>query len=187
MDINQIKELVKVVKESGVGEIVVEEEGSRVAVRMPGVSFAPATQNIDASDISSSTNDSDNAASPKVPDLSSGNSTDSKHSGWYEVKAPMVGTFYEAPAPGEEPFVSVGSEVCAGDTLCIVEAMKLMNEICAEELGVVKEVCVKDSTPVEFGQTLFWIEPKSNMEGTATDTLSDNGAVQQMDSLNEEE
>lgn len=187
VDINQIKELVKVVKESGVGEIVVEEEGSRVAVRMPGVSFAPATKNTDAVDIFNSTNDGDNAVSAKATDSDSENSTDSKHSGWYEVKAPMVGTFYEAPAPGEEPFVSVGSEVCAGDTLCIVEAMKLMNEICAEELGVVKEICVKDSTSVEFGQTLFWIEPKSNMEGTATDTLSDNGAVQQMDSLNEEE
>ena len=76
----------------------------------------------------------------------------------------MVGTFYEAPAPGEAPFVKVGDEVAAGETLCIVEAMKLMNEITADEVGVVKEVCLKDSTPVEFGTVLFWLEPISSAQ-----------------------
>ena len=78
---------------------------------------------------------------------------------WYAVRAPMVGTFYAAPAPGEPPFVQVGDEVAARQTLCIVEAMKLMNEIEAEEMGTVREVCLEDATPVEYGTVLFWIEP----------------------------
>jgi oxaloacetate decarboxylase alpha subunit len=71
----------------------------------------------------------------------------------------MVGTYYEAPAPGEPPFVKVGDEVAAGETLCIVEAMKLMNEIAAEEMGTVREVCLSDATPVEYGTVLFYVEP----------------------------
>ena len=71
----------------------------------------------------------------------------------------MVGTFYTSPAPGEPPFVKVGDEVAANQTLCIVEAMKLMNEITAEEDGIVREVCGKNAEPVEFGQPLFYIEP----------------------------
>lgn len=71
----------------------------------------------------------------------------------------MVGTFYVAPAPGADPFVQVGDEVSAGQTLCIVEAMKLMNEITAEEVGTVREVCLNDADPVEFGTVLFYIEP----------------------------
>ncbi len=71
----------------------------------------------------------------------------------------MVGTFYAAPNPDADPFVKVGDEVMAGETLCIVEAMKLMNEIAAEEMGIVREVCVEDGEPVEFGQTLFYVEP----------------------------
>ena len=73
----------------------------------------------------------------------------------------MVGTFYTSPAPGADPFVKVGDEVAAKQTLCIVEAMKLMNEITAEEMGTVREVCLEDATPVEFGTVLFYIEPHS--------------------------
>ena len=78
---------------------------------------------------------------------------------WKPVIAPMVGTYYEAPAPGEPPFVKVGDEVAANETLCIVEAMKLMNEITAEEMGTVREVCLSDATPVEYGTVLFYVEP----------------------------
>ena len=75
------------------------------------------------------------------------------------VRSPMVGTFYTSPAPGEPPFVQVGDEVAANQTLCIVEAMKLMNEITAEEMGTVREVCLEDASPVEFGTPLFYVEP----------------------------
>ena len=73
----------------------------------------------------------------------------------------MVGTFYQAPAPDQPPFVQVGDEVAAHQTLCIVEAMKLMNEIEAEQMGTIREVCVEDAEPVEFGTVLFYLEPHS--------------------------
>ncbi|MHB1329524.1 MAG: acetyl-CoA carboxylase biotin carboxyl carrier protein [Gemmatimonadales bacterium] len=76
-----------------------------------------------------------------------------------EIKSPMVGTFYAAPEPGAEPYVKVGARVAPGRTVCIIEAMKIMNEIEAEFGGVIKEVCVEDSQPVEFGQVLFRVDP----------------------------
>jgi acetyl-CoA carboxylase biotin carboxyl carrier protein len=76
-----------------------------------------------------------------------------------EIKSPMVGTFYKAPESGAEPYVKVGGRVTPGQTVCIIEAMKIMNEIEAEISGVVREVCVDDTQPVEFGQVLFRIDP----------------------------
>ena len=76
-----------------------------------------------------------------------------------EVKSPMVGTFYKAPEPGAEPYVKVGSRVSPGQTVCIIEAMKIMNEIESEVQGVIKEVCVENGQPVEFGQALFRVDP----------------------------
>jgi acetyl-CoA carboxylase biotin carboxyl carrier protein len=75
-----------------------------------------------------------------------------------EIKSPMVGTFYRSPEPGADPYVKVGSRVSPGQTVCIVEAMKIMNEIEAEIAGVVREVCVEDAQPVEFGQVLFRVD-----------------------------
>jgi acetyl-CoA carboxylase biotin carboxyl carrier protein len=76
-----------------------------------------------------------------------------------EVKSPMVGTYYGAPEPGAKPYVSVGSKIRKGQILCIIEAMKIMNEIESEFSGVVKELCVQDAHPVEYGQALFRIDP----------------------------
>jgi len=76
-----------------------------------------------------------------------------------EIKSPMVGTFYKAPEPGAEPYAKVGTRVSPGQTVCIIEAMKIMNEIEAELAGVVTEVCVEDAQPVEFGQVLYRIDP----------------------------
>ena len=76
-----------------------------------------------------------------------------------EVKSPMVGTFYHAPEPGAKPYVTVGSRVAKGQVLCIIEAMKIMNEIESEFSGVVKQIMVEDSAPVEYGQVLFRIDP----------------------------
>jgi acetyl-CoA carboxylase biotin carboxyl carrier protein len=78
---------------------------------------------------------------------------------WVEIASPMVGTFYSAPAPDEEPFVSVGDRIAKGDTVCIIEAMKLMNEIEGEISGQVMEIVVQNGEPVEFGQTLMRIKP----------------------------
>jgi acetyl-CoA carboxylase biotin carboxyl carrier protein len=76
-----------------------------------------------------------------------------------DIKSPMVGTFYRAPEPGADPYVKVGTRITSGQTVCIIEAMKIMNEIEAEITGVVREVCVDDAQPVEFGQVLFRVDP----------------------------
>jgi acetyl-CoA carboxylase biotin carboxyl carrier protein len=76
-----------------------------------------------------------------------------------EIRSPMVGTFYRAPEPGAEPYVKASTRVTPGQTVCIIEAMKIMNEIEAEIAGVVREICVEDAQPVEFGQVLFRVDP----------------------------
>lgn len=153
VDINQIRELVRIAEESGVGEIMVEEEGIRVAVRMPGALAAPAPVAAAPAPVAEVAKPAAAAAAPAADGQGGRPAT------WHAVEAPMVGTFYAAPAPGEPAFVRVGDEVAAGQTLCIVEAMKLMNEIAAEEVGTVREVCVEDGAPVEFGTPLFYVEP----------------------------
>jgi acetyl-CoA carboxylase biotin carboxyl carrier protein len=80
-------------------------------------------------------------------------------SGLKEIKSPMVGTFYSAPEPGADPYVKVGARISSGQTVCIIEAMKIMNEIEAEFGGVIREVNVEDAQPVEFGQVLFRVDP----------------------------
>lgn len=163
VDINQIRELVRVAEESGVGEIVVEEEGARIAVRMPGaVAAAPAAPVAAAAPAA--------AAAPVAAAAAAPAAAASHPANWYCVTSPMVGTFYAAPAPGEPAFVQVGDEVAANQTLCIVEAMKLMNEIGAEEMGTVREVCVEDATPVEFGTPLFYIEPHTSHDAVGPES-----------------
>jgi oxaloacetate decarboxylase alpha subunit len=143
----RIRELVRIVQESGVAEIAVEEAGMRVSVRRreePDASAAPtpAPATPTASDIAAL-----EAAAEPTSD------------GFARVEAPMVGTFYRAPAPGAPPFVEEGAAVATGQTLCILEAMKLMNEIKAELDGVVRRIHVANGDAVEFGQLLFEIEP----------------------------
>lgn len=153
VDISQIRELAKVVEDSGVGEITVEEDGMRISIRMPGT--APAAS-ATAAPVAAAAPAAQPAAAPAAAPAAE---EDSRPANWVKVSAPMVGTFYAAPAPGEPAFVKVGDEVAAGETLCIVEAMKLMNEIGAPQMGIVREVCVEDASPVEYGTALFYIEP----------------------------
>lgn len=150
VDINQIRDLIKAVEESQIGEITVEEEGMRINVRKPGQGT------LEAAPVAA-------AAPAPAPAAAPAAAPASDHpDNWVEVTAPMVGTFYAAPAPGEPPFVKVGDDVTAGDTLCIVEAMKLMNEIAAPEIGTIREVCVQDGDPVEYGTVLFYLEPHAD-------------------------
>ncbi|WP_314921787.1 acetyl-CoA carboxylase biotin carboxyl carrier protein [Slackia exigua] len=153
VDISQIRELAKVVEDSGVGEITVEEDGMRISIRMPGA--APAASAV-AAPVAAAAPAAQPAAAPAAAPAAE---EDSRPANWVKVSAPMVGTFYAAPAPGEPAFVKVGDEVAAGETLCIVEAMKLMNEIGAPQMGIVREICVEDASPVEYGTALFYIEP----------------------------
>ena len=143
---DRIREIVRIVQESGVAEISIEESGMRVSVRrreeQDAVSPAPVPSDPTAAAIEPSA-----ASSPPPSD------------GVVRVEAPMVGTFYRAPSPGAPPFVDEGALVAAGETLCILEAMKLMNEIKADVDGVVRAIHVENGQPVEFGQLLFELEP----------------------------
>ncbi|MCX6554826.1 MAG: acetyl-CoA carboxylase biotin carboxyl carrier protein [Candidatus Aminicenantes bacterium] len=98
------------------------------------------------------------AVQPKAAVAGSAGAAPPNPAGWHEVKAPLVGTFYRCPSPDAEPFVEEGDQVQVNDKLCIVEAMKIMNEIESPVAGIVKQVCVKNGKPIEFGQVLFRIE-----------------------------
>ncbi len=155
VDMNQIRELIRAVEESKIGEITIKDAGSEITVRKPEVAAAAAA--VTAVPAPPAASAPAPAAQPAP--AAAAPAADARPASWKPVQSPMVGTFYAAPSPDAEPFVKVGDEVMAGETLCIVEAMKLMNEIAAEEMGVVREACVEDGQPVEFGQTLFYVEP----------------------------
>ncbi|HFA6085195.1 TPA: acetyl-CoA carboxylase biotin carboxyl carrier protein [Neisseria gonorrhoeae] len=152
MDLRKLKKLIDLVEESGIAEIEVTEGEEKVRITRtiaaaaapvyaaPVPAAAPAVTPAAAPVAASAP-----AAAPAVRDLSDAQ------------KSPMVGTFYRAPGPNAAAFVEVGQQVKAGDTLCIIEAMKLMNEIEAEKSGTVKEILVENGTPVEFGEPLFII------------------------------
>ncbi len=132
MNLDELRELCKLMREEGLVELTLEEEGRRISLRRqaerPGTpSPEPAVE-----------------AEPEAGEL---------------VRSPVVGTFWRRPAPGEDPFVEVGDRVVAGQVLCVVEAMKVMNEVRAERPGVVERILAEDGQPVEYGQPLFLIRP----------------------------
>jgi oxaloacetate decarboxylase (Na+ extruding) subunit alpha len=143
----RIREVVRIVQETGIAEIAVEEEGTRVSVRRTDEPAPVEAAPLDAGEPLST----DMSLRPPVDE--------SPTDGAIRVEAPMVGVFYRAPQPGAPPFVEVGDAVAAGQTLCILEAMKLMNEVKAETEGVVRTIHVQNGQPVEFGQALFDLEP----------------------------
>ena len=137
----RIREVVRIVQETGVGEITIEEDGTRVSVRRTAEqqTFVPAP-------VAPTTE----GEPPPVAPRDNGN---------VRVESPMVGTFYRAPAPGSAAFVEEGDAVAPGSTLCILEAMKLMNEVKSEIEGIVRKIHVTNGEPVEYGQLLFELEP----------------------------
>jgi oxaloacetate decarboxylase alpha subunit len=139
----RIQEIVQIVQESGIGELTIEEDGMRISVRS-------------TPDLPAGAGPGDAPLAVPEPDLP----TSTAVSGTLvRVESPMVGTFYRASQPGAPPFVEVGDVVAPGQTLCILEAMKLMNEVKAEVEGVVRGVHAENSEAVEFGQLLFELEP----------------------------
>lgn len=154
VDVNQIRELIKIVELSDIGEVTVEDAGTKVTVRKSGVVVAPAGATPAASAQPSTAADTE---SPAPVDAA----PSTRPATWKEVISPMVGTFYRSPSPGADVFVSEGDEFEEGQTLCILEAMKLMNEIQAEEAGVIREVAAQNAEAVEYGTVLFYYEPKS--------------------------
>jgi oxaloacetate decarboxylase (Na+ extruding) subunit alpha len=141
----RIRELVRIVQETGIGEVTIEESGMRVSVRRTE-DRVPLLLPEETSPLAVP---EESDLPPAVP----------SSNGLVRVEAPMVGTFYRAPQPGAPPFVEEGQPVGAGQTLCILEAMKLMNEVKADVDGIVRSIHVENAQPVEFGQLLFELEP----------------------------
>ena len=151
MDLRKLKKLIDLVQESGIAELEVTEGEERVRITRAVPPAAPVAPAAPAQVVAAG------HPGPAAPAAEAGPAEPALPSG-HVLKSPMVGTFYRAPSPGAKPFVDVGSQVKAGDTLCIIEAMKLMNEIEADKAGTVKAILAENGQPVEFGEPLFVIE-----------------------------
>ncbi|GJQ20536.1 MAG: acetyl-CoA carboxylase biotin carboxyl carrier protein subunit [Bacteroidia bacterium] len=160
MDLSYIKKIIKLVEHSGVDEIEIEEEGKKIRVaknRNSTGGYAqpmmqmPVYQPVQAP--------APQTTAPSVPAPQTEEKPKSAEKTYHEIRSPIVGTFYRAPSPDAEPYVEVGQAVKAGDVLCIVEAMKLMNEIESDIAGTVVKIAVDNARPVEYNQTLFYIDP----------------------------
>ncbi len=147
MDLRKLKTLIELVESSGIAELEISEGEERVRITRTAASaqqvYAPAPQQ----PIAAVAQAVAPAAEPAKPAVAEG----------HVVKSPMVGTFYRSASPGSKAFVDVGQSVNSGDTLCIIEAMKLLNEIEADQSGVIKAILVENGQAIEFGQPLFVI------------------------------
>lgn len=146
MDIRKIKKLIELVEESGISELEITEGEESVRIHRSGsstpVHYAAPTH----------------IAAPPAAAPAAVTAPASEEISGHVVKSPMVGTFYRSSSPGSKAFVEVGQKVNVGDTLCIVEAMKMMNQIEADKAGVIKQILVENQEPVEFDQPMFVIE-----------------------------
>jgi len=155
MDIDKVRELVKLVEDSGIEELEVSNEETTIRIQksapltIAAASVTPAMQVPVAQAPGSVAPDTSTAAVDADPSRAK----------WKDVRTPIVGTFYRSPSPTSSPFVEVGDRVTVGQTLCIIEAMKVMNEIEAEFSGTIKEVFVEDGNPVEAEGVLFLVDP----------------------------
>jgi acetyl-CoA carboxylase biotin carboxyl carrier protein len=155
MDLAYVKKVIKLIEKSEVDEIEIEEEGKKIRVakhknQQPTYFQAaaqPAPQFASSAPAPSISSAPAQAPSPSKPEMK-----------YHEVRSPIVGTFYRAPAPDAEPYVEIGQNVSAGSVLCIVEAMKLMNEIESDVSGRLAQILVENGKPVEYNQVLFLIE-----------------------------
>lgn len=148
MDLRKIKTLIDLVAESAISELEISEGDDRVRIVKGGVAVAAASPAPVVTAVAAP------ASAPAAPEPAPQAAPEPGH----VVASPMVGTFYRASQPGGEPFVTVGASVREGETLCVIEAMKLLNEVEADRTGTIKAVLVENGQPVEFGQPLFVIE-----------------------------
>ena len=152
MDLRKLKTLIELVESSGIAELEIEEGEERVRITRAVAPAALPTVVVPAA----LTNGSGSSTTPAAAPIPAPPPVAVEVEG-HQVKSPMVGTFYRSASPGAKPFVEVGDTVQVGDTLCIIEAMKLMNEIESDKAGVVKQVLAENGQPVEFGQPLVVI------------------------------
>ena len=151
---DKIKEIIYMLENSDVNEIEV-----RFWFKKIKVTKKPPVLNVDSTQLSSDNQNIPNLVKEQPTNESSEDYKEIPETKLIEIKSPMPGTFYSAPDPESPSFVNIGDNVHAGDTICIVEAMKIMNEIQAEESGVIEEILVDNSSPVEFDQVLFKLKP----------------------------
>ena len=152
MDLRKLKKLIDLVQDSGIGELEITEGEEKVKIVRSGsgvqvMPAAPTTAHLEAPPASTGVKPAP-APAPEAP----GRASDG-----HVMKAPMVGTFYRSPSPEANPFIEVGQVVKEGQAICIIEAMKLMNEIEADASGMIKAILVENGQPVEYGQPLFII------------------------------
>ena len=152
MDIRKVKKLIELLDESGIAEIEITEgeESVRISRYAPGAAVTAAP--VAAAPVAAPAAPAPAPAAAPVPEVAEDDG--------FEVTAPMVGTFYAASSPGAAPYIQVGDRINEGDTLCIIEAMKMMNQIEADVSGVVKSIRIQNGEPVEFGQVLFVIDQR---------------------------
>lgn len=152
MDIRKVKKLIELLDESGVAEIEIKEGEESVRISRYSQNAPAAPVQYMAAPAGAPA-----PAAPVAAEPATGSAEDNVPSG-HAVKSPMVGTYYGAPSPGAKNFVSVGDSVSEGETICIIEAMKILNQIEADKSGTVKAILVENGQPVEFGQPLIIIE-----------------------------
>lgn len=157
MDIKQIQELVKLINKTNIGEITIEEDGVKITVKQkkdprPIISGGSIMQ-------SAPTQVAASTPSIPIPPPAAKPADEPKADNLITIKSPMIGTFYRAAGPGKPIFVNVGDDVANGKVVCIIEAMKLFNEIESEIKGKIVKVLVDDASPVEYDQPLFLVDP----------------------------
>ena len=159
MDIKQIQELVKLINKTSIGEITIEEDGRKITIKQK----KDPKQHIVATTTQSYQAAPQPAAAPPIaaPDAAKKDTGSPKPvaDNLITIKSPMIGTFYRQAGPGKPLFVNVGDEVTPGKVVCIIEAMKLFNEIESEVKGTIVKILVEDASPVEYDQPLFLVEP----------------------------
>lgn len=168
MKLNEIQDLIKFVSKSGVNEVELETKEIKIVIKT-GKQAAPVIMQAAPAQITAApaqviqaapaATPATPVAAPAAPAAPNNNAVD--ESKYVTIKSPMIGTFYRSAGPDKAPFVNVGDEVTAGKTVCIIEAMKLFNEIESEFSGKIVKVLVNDATPVEYDQPLFLVEPNS--------------------------
>ena len=153
MDIRKVKKLIEMLEESSLAEIEIQEGEESIRISRTS-SVAPAVATTYAAPAAVAPTAAAPAASAEAGEAAQEAELPAGHA----VASPMVGTFYRAPSPGATPFVEIGSQVKVGDTLCIIEAMKMLNEIEADKAGVIRAILKENGQPVEYGEPLFVIE-----------------------------
>ena len=160
MDIRKIKKLIELLEESNVAEIEIKEGGELIRISRNSTVITAQPPGMIPHAYPPSPIDNVNAVSSAQAPLSepTPESTDQEIPAGHTITSPMVGTFYRAPSPGAKPFIEIGQHVETGDTLCIIEAMKMLNQIEADKTGKIVAILVENGQPVEYGQSLFVIE-----------------------------